>query len=264
MKRLNSSYKVNPDCNNEKNAGMLYDPNQIQVTEEDFSRILADIKDKDMWETVFKSDNRTVMISKSVFYNGKKGTKKMCETGVIPYSVEEVFHAYTDKDCIQKIEKEISAITEIDYIESSAFALTVLKFQYNLPFPMSNRDFCLIHSARRYKDGYIMIRKSVKHPNCPPDKGYIRAVASGGIVFEKLGPNKTRYTQTYFTDYSGWVTSGLFNKIIQMRDNKWHDAMVWSCRVRRDKSLEEPPKKSYGIINTLLYNDDHSGAIGHM
>ncbi|KAL0478315.1 hypothetical protein AKO1_008579 [Acrasis kona] len=240
-----------------KELGVLYNPDLVEIDERDFNRVLSDIKNNTMWKTVFHSDERTVMVSKSPFYNGRKGLKKMCETGVIPYSVDEVFHAYVDADYIQNIESEIHAITNLDYVEKNGKALSVLRFQYKLPFPLTNRDFCLIHSARRIDDGYIMIRKSIRHNACPISKNYIRAVASGGIVFEKLGENTTRYTQTYFADYGGWILPVIFNKIVEKRDNKWHDAMVSACKIRKEKNSGEKnsPELSYRIMDTLKYHD---------
>ncbi|KAL0477679.1 star [Acrasis kona] len=238
----------------DKNLGVLYDPNLIQVTQKDFDRVTCDIKDQDMWKSVYNSKERTVFVSKNPFYNGKKGLKKMKETGVIPFSVDECFNTYIDNACITKVEKEIKKITEIDYVESTSHALTVLRFQYKLPFFLSNRDFCLIHSAKRYGDGYIMIRKSVNHPDCPTHKNYIRAVATGGIVFEKIDEHTTRYTQTYYADYSGWLTASVFNKIVESRDNTWHDAMIKCCSLRRLEGSGRPIL-SNRIADTLRYND---------
>ncbi|KAL0477224.1 hypothetical protein AKO1_005861, partial [Acrasis kona] len=134
----------------DKNLGVLYDPNIIVTNDKDFDRLINDINDVDMWKSVYKSSERTVSVSQNVFFNEgrKNGLKKMMETGIIPFNVDEVFHAYVDKDYIKKIESEISRITEIDYQETHSHAMTVLRFEYKLPFFLRNRDFCLIHILR--------------------------------------------------------------------------------------------------------------------
>ncbi|KAL0482957.1 hypothetical protein AKO1_014105 [Acrasis kona] len=233
--------------------GVLYDPEMMEVTDEDFLRVNRDIADREMWKAVFRSEERAVFVSKNPFYNGKRGLKKMYETGIIPFSAKEAFNAYTDAQHILLIEKEIAKITTVDYQEQDRHALVVLRFQYKLPFPLSNRDFCLLHSAKRDSNGtYSMIRKSILHPDCPVDKNYVRAVATGGIVFEKIDENTCRYSQTYYADYGGWLTASMFNKIVEMRDDSWHHAMIKACRARRVRGLGRPAA-SNSIINTLEY-----------
>jgi len=150
------------------NLGVLYDPDLIEATNTDFDRLLSDVGDKEMWRPVFKSELRSVFVSKSPYFSGKKGLKKMFETGILNCTVDEAFNAYADHEQLMIIEKEISNITTIEYKEGPKFAHVILRFQYKLPFPLRNRDFCLLHSVRKEPNGdLIMIHKSVNHPDLP-------------------------------------------------------------------------------------------------
>jgi hypothetical protein len=238
------------------NLGVLYDPNRVEATDADFDRLLNDIRDKDMWKPVFQSEVRSVYVSKSPYFSGKKGLKKMYETGILPCSVDEAFNVYADYSELLTIEKEISNVTAIEYKELGRFAVTVLRFQYKLPFPLKNRDFCLLHSVRKEPNGdVVMIRKSINHKMCPRSKNYVRGVVSGGIAFEKIDENTTRYSQSYFVDYGGWINSSLFNKIIEMRDNSWHEAFLKAVESRRGLGR---PVVSNRVIDTLEYFEQKS------
>jgi hypothetical protein len=252
---------VEVDTENEneklKQLGVLYDPNVIEATDSDFDRVYHDIRDLEMWRPVFQSEKRTVYVSKNPFYSGKKGLKKMFETGILPCSVDEAFNAYADPTTLMVIEKEISKITNIDYKEGTKYASVVVRFQYKLPFPLKNRDFCLLHSVRKEPNGnMIMLRKSVNHEMCPVDRAYIRGVVSGGICFEKVDEYHTRYSQTYFVDYGGWISAPMFNKIIEMRDDYWHNTVIKSVALRREKGLGRPVV-SNRVIDTLEFFEKH-------
>jgi len=231
------------------NLGVLYDPNKIEATDADFDRLLTDIRDKDMWKPVFQSDLRSVFVSKSPYYSGKKGLKKMFECGVLNCTVDEAFNAYADHEQLLKIEKEIRNITIIDYHEGPRFAHVILRLQYKLPFPLKNRDFCLLHSVRKEPNGDItMIRKSVNHPALPVTKQYVRGVVSGGIAFQKIDDTHTMYSQSYFIDFGGHFPAIMFNKVIEMRDNSWHYAMEKAVEKRRGLGR---PVVSNRVIDTL-------------
>jgi hypothetical protein len=235
------------------NLGVLYDPNRIEATNADFDRLLTDIRDKEMWQLVYNStrDDRSVFVSKSPYFNGKKGLKKMFETGILPCTVDEAFNCYADYSELLTIEKEIDDIEMIEYREMERFAATVLRFKYKLPFPLKNRDFCLLHSVRKEPNGnLIMIRKSINHPQCLPNRSFVRGVVSGGIAFEKVDDNHTRYSQSYFVDYGGVLNHVSFNKIIAMRDNAWQDAFIKSIESRRGLGR---PVVSNRVIETLEY-----------
>jgi hypothetical protein len=235
--------------------GFLYDFSDVNITDDDFERLFVDVVNRDMWKPVYTSDKRTVSVSKSEFYNGKKGLKKMFETGVVPYSVDEVFNAYVDAEYLQVVEKEISSQTQVDYVVSGKYAMSVVNMKYKLKFPMQNRDLSLILSTRRENNGAItFLRKSIVHSRIPKNKGFIRAFAAGGIIFEKVGEGLTRYSQSYYVDYGGWITSALFNKLMEYRDNAWHDALNYACLERRMRSLGRPTS-SWSVVQTLEHNE---------
>jgi hypothetical protein len=243
----------------EKNSelSILYDLNQISISDDDFDQLHLDVRNTAMWRPVYVSTKRTVSVSRSAFFNGRRGLKKMCESGVVPFTVEEAFNAYVDSDYLQVIEKEISSQTEVDYIIAGKYAMSIVNLKYKLRFPLQNRDFSLILCARRESNGSItMLRKSVVHPLIPVQKGYIRGVVTGGIIFEKVGEGLTRYTQSFFVDYGGWISSALFNKLMEFRDNAWHDALTYACLERRMKRLGRP-EKSWHVVQTLEHNEQY-------
>jgi len=238
-----------------KKQGFMYDLNDVSIKDDDFERLYVDIKNTEMWRPVYKSEKKTTYVSKSIFFNGKKGIKKMLETGVVPFTVDEVFNAYTDSDYTQLIEKEISSQTQYDYIVSGKYALSVVNLKYKLRFPLQNRDFSLALSSRREENGAItMLRKSIIHSRIPHNRGYIRGVVTGGIMFEKVAEGLTRYTQSFFVDYGGWITPALFNKLMEFRDNAWHDALAQACLERRIKQLGRPTN-SWSVVQTLEHHE---------
>jgi hypothetical protein len=78
------------------------------------------------------------------------------------------------------------------------------------------------------------------------------SLVSGGILFEKIDEYHTRYSQTYFVDYAGWISAGMFKKIIEMRDYYWHNTMIKSVAMRREQGLGRPVV-SNRVIDTLEY-----------
>lgn len=243
------------DAEKMSELSIMYDLNKISINEDDFEKLQGEVKNTDMWKAVYSSTKRTVCVSKSSFFNGRKGLKKMLETGVVPYSLDEVFNAYVDTDYQMVIEKEISSQTEVDYITSGVYAMSIVAMKYKLKFPLQNRDFSLALSARREANGSLtFLRKSVIHPLIPQNKGYIRGVVTGGIIFEKAGEGLTRYSQSYYVDYGGFISGALFNKLMEFRDNTWHDALTNACLERRMRKLGRP-EKSGSVIQTLEHNE---------
>jgi hypothetical protein len=229
----------------------LYDPKVIEITDADFERVLNDIANTGMWTSVYESETRTVRVSKETC---SKGLKKLFETSIVPYSLNECLWAYTDEHYHTRMEKETKYMRVVSFHKFEKYAGVIIQKDFNVPF-MKKRDFVLLCSSRREPNGSITFaRKSVEIDQVPETSSAIRAFICGGMRFEKISENQTRYDMIFFGDLGGWVSASVFNLIMSKRDDKWLKALCKSCEERRHLGLAEP-FKSYQVLDTLKYFD---------
>ncbi len=236
--------------------GELYNMNDHTVNDEAFELIKNEVHDESMWRPITTTPTRSTMISKNPFYIGKRGLRKFCETGVVPYTVDEVFNTVNDFDnYARKIEKDITGVDQIDMVECGKYAVTILRCKFKMVFPMKNRDFVYgISTKRDYgNNNIVQVRKSVIHEKMPVDKDYIRAVMIGGMVLEQVDETSCRYYQTFVIDMAGWLPLSLFNKLLTLRDDSYYKLLVECCQDRREKIGNVPPARSNGVVETLRY-----------
>ncbi|CDR17417.1 unnamed protein product [Oncorhynchus mykiss] len=75
---------------------------------------------------------------------------------------------------------------------SSAEVMLSLCFVGKCPSPLKNRDFVTMRSWLPLGNDYLIINYSVKHPQYPPKKDYVRAVSLlTGYLIQSNGENSS-------------------------------------------------------------------------
>ncbi|KAL0479847.1 RGS13 [Acrasis kona] len=199
----------NPSSPTIRSKKIGLDDNRLQITDEDFDQVLAYIKFQDA--DVHGETN----ISK--FYHDlvTRGVKVAREDITINYKSDEVFNSLLGSteglvkmDSYQK--------TSVEFFEDSVCE-KYKTFQYRSTmtcgFPLGNRDFSVIASARREPDGSILVvRKSASNPLIPVHKDYIRGSIVQGHLFENV-KGHCRFLSINLIDLSGSVKTSAINKI---------------------------------------------------
>ncbi len=233
-----------------ENTDLFYNPKVVNVTDADFDRILDDMSNEHMWRKVHSSSKRSVYVSKDTF--GKRGLKKMMETAIYPFSPSEIFYALTDERYFDSIERGMKDPQCIHYQKFQQYAGTVIHKKLKKPL-LQVRDFVVLKSCRREKDGsYFIMKKSVELDLKPEMKGCTRALACGGYLIQKIDERSSRLTLTAYVDFSGWTPSSLFNQLSAWRDDSYYKAVTSACKERRKLGLDEPGR-SYSVLDTMKH-----------
>jgi hypothetical protein len=239
-----------------KTISDIYDPTAITVTDEDFQRVIDDICNKEMWSLVFKSDKRSVLVSKNPAFNGKRGLKRMVESTIFPYPIDEVFFALIDDAYQSKVEKGIHETKFVQCETYGKYMGAIYHSKYKFPL-MKKRDFVILKSCRKEPNGYCIMRKSVSLEQIPEYSSCIRAFTMGGVLIEKIDDNTTRVCGTYYADLGGFVTPTIYNKLMTLRDDSYYKAVVKACKERRQMGIREPLRSNHNM-ETLLYHIKHN------
>jgi hypothetical protein len=237
---------------NAQNITDIYDPKILNVTDVDFERVLAEVKDECMWKRVQHNSKRSLYISQSALFNGKRGLKKMKEITIYPYPVDEVFYALIDERYFDAIEKGFKDPKNVQFHKFGKYAGTIIHKKLKLPL-MQLREFLVMKSARKEKNGsYIIAKKSVELDKIPRTKGCIRGMAIAGTLIEKIDEKNTRVTLVAYADLGGWTSPAVFNRLAALADDSKYKSTLSVLKQRRGVSLGEPGR-SFGILDTLKH-----------
>jgi hypothetical protein len=226
----------------------ILDANKMEFTEEDFEQFHREIRNELGYDLLKSTDTWSVSMSKQAF---KNGLKVMKEVGVVDFTTDECINTYTDANYMPLIDQFLKDMQSMDFKQGPRYATNLLHVRYRMPFLMSNRDFAIISSIRREKNGsYMYIGKSVETPIIPPMKGYIRGTTLTQVYFEKISDTQTRYYFVMFCDLQGYMGATLLNKIISFRDQQFLKGLTAALTERRKLNVGAP-YRSYRIYETL-------------
>ncbi|KAL0491886.1 cytochrome P450 [Acrasis kona] len=223
----------------------IYDAS-VTLTDQDFEGFVEEMFDPSKWQLISKIGELSFSLSKSKHYSKKRGIKKMLETGVVPYTQIEVFNGMHSKE-FAKIQDSAFTYDVLDYIDFGKYAGGLIHVKVKLKFPLMDRDFVFLTSAKRLENGDILIvRKSVQENSYLTDK-HIRAFSFSGSLLRKIDEKNTRYYILSFTDLMGWFTPKLFNMTLKYKNTEWHERLLETLKIRSgpdaiDAGVEPIPK----------------------
>jgi hypothetical protein len=224
------------------------------------------------WEQVKTRDKKTLgrrlFLSKNVHSlretdKSKRLLRKIREEVVLPYSIHECIYAFIDSDRQFDVEELLSANDFVEYhgiSDTNSNASAVTRTVYKCPWPMSNRDFVISFSLRREDNRYILVRKSCETAAAGKGKSCVRGEVVGGVIFERIDDNTTRYKNLFMMDFHGWFPLSFWQSVLKWRDEAFVVGLVKSIEVRRSKQncshggSTFPPlgTESHYIYQTLL------------
>ncbi|XP_021168319.1 START domain-containing protein 10 isoform X2 [Fundulus heteroclitus] len=118
-----------------------------------------------------------------------------------------------DSSSVQKIKmrivcKDVTAETLYDVLHDTSYR--------KCPTPLKNRDFVTMRSWLPLGSDYMIINYSVKHPQHPPKKDYVRAVSllTGYLIQSSSATSSTLYYLTQ-VDPKGSLPKWVVNRVSQ-------------------------------------------------
>ncbi|XP_012695431.1 START domain-containing protein 10 [Clupea harengus] len=90
-------------------------------------------------------------------------------------------------------------------------------YSWRCPSPLKNRDFVTMRSWLPLGNDYLIINYSVKHPQYPPKKDYVRAVSLlTGYLIQSNGPNCSSLYYLTQVDPKGSLPKWVVNRVSQI------------------------------------------------
>uniref|UniRef100_A0A4W5JTA3 StAR-related lipid transfer (START) domain containing 15 n=1 Tax=Hucho hucho TaxID=62062 RepID=A0A4W5JTA3_9TELE len=89
-------------------------------------------------------------------------------------------------------------------------------YSWKCPSPLKNRDFVTMRSWLPLGNDYLIINYSVKHPQYPPRKDYVRAVSLlTGYLIQSNGANSSTLYYLTQVDPKGSLPKWVVNRVSQ-------------------------------------------------
>uniref|UniRef100_A0A8C6SP09 StAR-related lipid transfer (START) domain containing 15 n=1 Tax=Neogobius melanostomus TaxID=47308 RepID=A0A8C6SP09_9GOBI len=89
-------------------------------------------------------------------------------------------------------------------------------YSWRCPPPLKNRDFVTMRSWLPLGNDYLIINYSVKHPQHPPKKDYVRAVSLlTGYLIQSTGPSSSTLYYLTQVDPKGSLPKWVVNRVSQ-------------------------------------------------
>ncbi|XP_028816181.1 START domain-containing protein 10 [Denticeps clupeoides] len=104
-------------------------------------------------------------------------------------------------------------------------------YSWRCPSPLKNRDFVTMRSWLPLGDDYLIINYSVKHPQYPPKKDYVRAVSLlTGYLIQSNGPNCSTLYYLTQVDPKGSLPKWVVNRASQFVAPKAMKKIYKACQ----------------------------------
>ena len=130
------------------------------------------------------------------------------------------------------------------------FSSSICLETYPFGWPISNRDFLvtqsLIYEAKTQR--YILVKKSISHPNYPKRKGTTRGFIVGGWTIQRVTENQTRFCFVSFTDMD--LNERVFNQLCKKKGKRLFDGLNQTLDRNSENGFLRP-LFSCGLLETL-------------
>eukprot|EP01115_Flamella_aegyptia_P011827 TRINITY_DN5691_c0_g1_i1.p1 TRINITY_DN5691_c0_g1~~TRINITY_DN5691_c0_g1_i1.p1 ORF type:complete len:212 (+),score=55.39 TRINITY_DN5691_c0_g1_i1:27-662(+) len=131
------------------------------------------------------------------------------------FTPEEIFNWIWNLDNRKKFDnylKKYKIIGEVENIEEPITNAEIMYQAFSMPFPITDRDFCLIRAS--YNDGtrFMTAAKSVVHDEVPEDGSHVRGeIIVDGFVIDPHEEGKSVVTYVAQVDPKGSIPSFAVN-----------------------------------------------------
>ncbi|KAL0485421.1 hypothetical protein AKO1_015197 [Acrasis kona] len=222
-----------------------------EITDEDFNNILLRMRgEEEVWDTVYTSEQYTRSISRE----SSKGFKAIKNELTFPFDREEVFNITQCSKYSDAIDMEVFKYkrTYHQHIESGKYDGVVTHYELVLPFPINNRYFVSLSSAKKLPNGDILlISKSCNIDGVPFNKKHIKGTAMQGHLFEKTKKDCCKYTVLSAFNLGGFVAPQIVRKL---HNTEAFVELIENARYERLSNEEEGPSPEHPIYKSLVYN----------
>lgn len=149
----------------------------------------------------------------SVYQTKIPGTKLVGARGetIINASLNRILFVLSD---IDRSMEWVDGLTTSKIIENNGILETVVYQEFNLPWPISNRDFVFRGKAHKEADGRVVIEiKSENHPLAPKTTGVRGELIESKYILTPIGNSQTKLEVEIVCDPKGMIPIWLVNLI---------------------------------------------------
>ncbi|KAL9658754.1 hypothetical protein ABK040_005909 [Willaertia magna] len=261
--------------------GYEADCSVFHITGEDVRFLNSLQTDSNQWKLLVEGNSKNKeyfasFVSKSKFDVIKPGTteernpnaqKLFKSTGIVNYSVEQVLFTLCNPKYMLDYDNQLSVIDQIDYIKMSdelnendlvnleskeeKFSSTVILENYPFSWPISNRDFVTCQSVifEAKTQRYLIVKKSVSHPNALKRRGTVRGYQIGGWVLTRVNDTQCRYSLVTYTDMD--MNEKVFNQFCKKRGKQLFYGLNQTLKKNEIDGFPKP-ETSCGLLETLF------------
>jgi START domain len=175
----------------------------------------------------------------SVYQTKIEGTKLVGSRGeaIINAPLNRILFVLSD---IDRSFEWVDGLKTSKVLEQNGLLETVVYQEFNLPWPISNRDFVFRGTARKEADGRVVIEiKSEDHPLAPKTTGVRGELIESRYTLTPMGDSQTKLEVEVLCDPKGMIPTWLVNLIQKSWPQKTLTALM--------RQLEKPY-----VVNTVL------------
>ncbi|XP_055016063.1 START domain-containing protein 10 [Boleophthalmus pectinirostris] len=184
----------------------------VQIPDDrDFSSFKDQCLNPEGWIPKFNKNNITVWIRAEESATVQKIKMRIVCKDVPAETVYDVLH---DTPYRRKWDTNMIDTYDIGRLTVNA---DVGYYSWRCPPGLKNRDFVTMRSWLPLGNDYLIINYSVKHPQHPPKKEYVRAVSLlTGYLIQSTGPNSSTLYYLTQVDPKGSLPKWVVNRVSQL------------------------------------------------